>query len=39
MQNASANGKIIVLSIAMMLLIYGVQVSYGQVVPELTPIL
>ena len=33
MQNASANGKIIVLSIAMMLLIYGVQVSYGQVVP------
>ena len=34
MQNASANGKIIVLSIAMMLLIYGVQsVSYGHVAP------
>lgn len=34
MQNASANGKIIVLILAMMLLIYGVQsVSYGQVAP------
>ena len=34
MQNASENGKIIVLILAMMLLIYGVQnVSYGQVAP------